>query len=140
MLVAANDRGYIPAMISAGASPDEVIRIRSMDRAAQGVSLEDERNAENDIRERAQWRGSKVLVRCLHPPTSAHSDRLFGLADEILLAGMSEWSYFGPRHGTLAHMGFTEHHWSGGSLANGYFGISNPSEDSQDRLLRFFWT
>ncbi len=64
-LVAANDRGYIPAMLEAGASESEIACIRSLDRAAQGISAEDERLAAEDIGQRAEWRGDRVMVRCL---------------------------------------------------------------------------
>jgi hypothetical protein len=138
-LVAANDRGYIPAMIGAGASAEEVTRIRAADRAAQGLTAGDEADAERDIRERAEWRGFKVLVHCVHRPTSAHSDRL-STAGEILLAGPAEWCYFGPRHYALAAMDFREDHWSGGSAASGYFGVKSPSPTTQERVVQFFWS
>jgi len=63
-LVALNDRGYIPAMLAAGASPGEVAQIRSLDRAAQGITPADEQTAEADIQHHAERRGAKVLVRC----------------------------------------------------------------------------
>jgi hypothetical protein len=138
-LVALNDRGYIPAMLAAGASPREVVQIRSLDRAAQGITPADEQAAEADIRQHEEHRGAKVLVRCSNNPTSAHSDRLFGAAEEILLAGPSQWSYSGPRHKALAAMGLPEPHWSGGSPASGYFGIQDPGPATQFRLLNFFW-
>jgi len=139
MLVAANDRGYIPAMLSAGASAEEVSQIRSLDRAAQGVTPADEQAATDDIRLHAESRASKVLVRCAGNPTSAHSDRLFGLAKEILLVSPFEWSYSGPRHIVLADIDFREPHWSGGDPASGYFGIQDPSPATQRRILSFFW-
>jgi hypothetical protein len=138
-LIAANDRGYSPAMIATGATPEEVEQIRAADRSAQGLTPEDEERAELDIRTRAEWRACKVLVLCLHRPTSAHSDRLFALADEILLAGPGEWDYSGHRHRMLADIWFPEKHWSGGSPTSGYFCIENPSTASQRRLTDFFW-
>ncbi len=45
-LIAANDRGYIPAMLEMSATPDEIADIRRRDREAQGVTEEDERLAE----------------------------------------------------------------------------------------------
>jgi hypothetical protein len=138
-LVAVNDRGYIPGMLAAGATEEEVARIRVLDRAAQGVSARDEQDAEDDICDRSEWRGDRVLVRCARRPTSAHSDRLFGRAREILLAGDGEWNYSGPRHRILAEMSFPEPHWSGGEPASGYFGIQNPGEESRGKLAAFFW-
>ena len=48
-LVAANDARYIPGMIKLGASREEIDDIRRADRAAQGVSEEDERLAEESL-------------------------------------------------------------------------------------------
>ncbi|MCX6305385.1 MAG: hypothetical protein NT040_10475 [Bacteroidetes bacterium] len=45
-LVAANDRGYIPAMLAMGASEEEVKEIREADRRAQGVTQEEEHLAQ----------------------------------------------------------------------------------------------
>src|ERR1035441_3760324 len=47
-LVAANERGYLPALTRAGASPQEIQAIRTADRRAQGVTEADERQAEAD--------------------------------------------------------------------------------------------
>jgi hypothetical protein len=48
-LVAANDKGYIPAMLKFGASPDETDNIRKRDRKAQGATENDELLAEQSI-------------------------------------------------------------------------------------------
>ena len=45
-LIAANDRGYIKAMVDFGASPEEIAQIRKEDRHAQGVTEKDERLAD----------------------------------------------------------------------------------------------
>jgi hypothetical protein len=138
-LVAANDRGYIPAMLAAGASPEEVASIRAADRAAQGLTPRDEELAVADVQQHAEWRGPKVLVSCLQRPTSAHDDRLFGLAGEILLTSPANWSYSGPRHNLLAALNLPEEHWAGGNPASGYFGIRSPSPLSCQRIVKFFW-
>lgn len=49
-LIAANDRGYIPAMQQLGATADEIATIRRLDRQAQGVMEEMEEQAEKDLR------------------------------------------------------------------------------------------
>ncbi|MCB9386057.1 MAG: hypothetical protein H6509_15710 [Bryobacterales bacterium] len=137
-LVAANDRGYIPAMLALGASQAEVADVRRQDRKAQGIDEETERIAQRDL-EGLQRRGGRVFVECSINPTSAHADALFGKADESLLAGPSEWSYEGGRHRELAAMDWPEQHWSGGAPERGYFGIEAPSEASQGRLKAWFW-
>jgi hypothetical protein len=44
-LIAANDRGYIPAMQQQGATTEEIRQIRLRDRSAQGVTQQDEQLA-----------------------------------------------------------------------------------------------
>jgi len=41
-LIAANDKGFIPAMEAIGATPEEITEIRRLDSEAQGVTEEDE--------------------------------------------------------------------------------------------------
>jgi hypothetical protein len=137
-LVAANDRGYIPAMQRLGANAAEISDVRAQDRRYQGLTEEDEAQAEQDLRS-AEWRANRVLVRCAKRPTSAHSDTLFGKADEILLVSTDEWDYYGPRHQELAAMHFPEHFWSGGSEEGGYFGIKSPGEATRSKILQVFW-
>lgn len=125
-LVAANDRGYIPAMRAMGASADEIAAVRQQDRAAQGITEEHDRQAELDIA-RAVWAGELVHVVCPNGITSAHSDRLFDRAREVLLTSPTKWSYFGPRHLALAEKRFAEKTWAGGAPESGYWGIEGPS-------------
>lgn len=49
LLIAANDKGYIPAMQALGATPDEIAKIRREDRAAQGVTPQEEEMAEEAV-------------------------------------------------------------------------------------------
>lgn len=133
-LVALNDRGYIPAMLAAGASCREVIAVRRQDRLAQGVTAENSRIAKRDIRT-ARWIGARVRVDCPDGFTSAHSDRLFDRAQEILLTSATSWSYSGPRHRQLATMDFAENHWSGGAEESGYFGIESPGAATKRQII-----
>ena len=48
-LVAANDRAHIAGLRAAGASPDEIARVRAADRRAQGVTSGDEAEARRAI-------------------------------------------------------------------------------------------
>ncbi len=83
-LIAANDSGYIPAMESIGAAPEEISRIRAMDRAAQGITKEDEAEAERAI-EKKEVMGRLTVVRMAHSKTATVADRLFGIADQLLI-------------------------------------------------------
>lgn len=76
-LVAANDRGYIPAMLEIDATLDEMQKIRAADRQAQGVTPTDEEEAEqalSDIKTLAN--GRLTLATLPHNKTSAICDRL----------------------------------------------------------------
>ncbi len=56
-LVAANDRGHVAAMKAIGATAEEMRAIRSADRAAQGVTEEEEREATRAIGRRVENHG-----------------------------------------------------------------------------------
>jgi hypothetical protein len=76
-LVAANDQGYIPAMIEMGATPEEIADIRRRDREAQGVTEEDERLAEQSIRENKTVENGITVVKSLTSKFSTITDRLY---------------------------------------------------------------
>lgn len=141
-LAALNDRGYIPALLAAGATPGEIAAIRQQDRMAQGLTPAHEEQAARDVAG-AEWRGMRARVVCSAGVTAAHADSLFGRASEVLFTSPAEWSYEGPRHRALAALvrehGFRERHWSGGAPEHGYFGIAQPSEAVRSAILDFFW-
>ena len=140
-LVAINDKGWIPALLVAGASPDEIALVRAQDRLAQGVTPDDEAQAVRDI-ETAEWRGRKVLIQCPHGATSALTDRLFGQYDEALTvdAVSEKWVYYGPRHLLFFALteGRTRSRWAGGADSSGFSG-AEPEESLQEELIQFFW-
>lgn len=76
-LVAANDKGYIPAMEQMGATIEEISDIRQKDRLAQGVTLIDEELAELSIKQHLSQTGELLIVESLTPRFSAITDRLF---------------------------------------------------------------
>ncbi|RMG68642.1 MAG: hypothetical protein D6722_11585, partial [Bacteroidetes bacterium] len=76
-LIAANDRGYIPAMQALGASPGEIAHIRRLDRQAQGVTEAEETQARADIARRRQA-GPLTLVATDLRRFSPITDALFG--------------------------------------------------------------
>jgi hypothetical protein len=133
-LVAANDTGWIPALEKAGASPEQIEAIRRADRAAQGITPAQEQLAEYETAQ-AQIQNGLAIVDCSSKPLSAHTDRLYGKAQQILLRHPSQWSYSGPYHQLLAALKLPEVHWSGGQPTSGFFGIQNPSAASQEKIL-----
>ncbi len=137
-LVAKNDSGYIPAMLSFGASKEEIESIREADRRAQGLTESDELNAKADLT-RMEKRGDRIRVRCTGRPTSAHVDGLHGLATELLLTSREQWEYYGPRFRRFFAVMEGEASWQGGTASNGYAGVQNPTPASQELLLTEFW-
>lgn len=93
-LVAANDAGYIPAMQALGATDNEIADIRRQDRAAQGVTEEDERLAEKSIAENLTVCGDLVVVKSLTSRFSPICDRLFPYRN-LLLYTDDEWTFYG---------------------------------------------
>jgi len=124
-LVAANDAGYINAMRREGASTEEILAIRARDRAAQGITPEQEAQAERAI-ERADANGGIAspdglkVVRCPHARTAAVVDRYRARPDGgpkgiLVLSDDGEVNYSGPGHIAKQLAGyFPEHSWSGG--------------------------
>ncbi len=76
-LVAANDSGYIPALQAAGASAEEIDAIRAEDRRSQGVTEDQERQAEQAVsRRQVLGDGALIEVDLPHDRTSPVVDRL----------------------------------------------------------------
>jgi len=139
LLVAANDRGYIPAMEALGASPEEIEEVRAADRAAQGLTVDDRVHAERDIA-KADWLGKRVAVSCPNGVTSWHSDLLYGKATEWLLMAPTMWLYSGDRREDFERLALSEPHWSGGEAAHGYSVVASPSPESQRKIRELFFT
>ena len=71
-LVAANDSGYIPAMLAMGATKEEVNAIRYKDRASQGITPEQEKQAEEAILGARKVCGVTVITmaKCIKFPNN----------------------------------------------------------------------
>ncbi len=142
-LIAANDKGYIPAMKAMGATENEIKIVRAQDRLSQGVTPDQEAQAVADVKA-AEVRGGKWLVRCPQGSTSAITDRIFGQYTELLTVdGLNgKWIYFGPRHMkfyALTEGGTTLARWAGGDSKNGFSGVEKPTAETQAKILEFFW-
>jgi len=100
-LVAANDRAYIEGMVEVGATKDEIITYRAKDRAAQGITQEQEREAEVAIANLKELcDGQLTLVSLSHNRTAAVADRLapeLGGAGykNLLIISPNETNFFG---------------------------------------------
>lgn len=94
-LVAANDKGYIPAMEAMGATPKEIEDIRSRDRKAQGAIDEDERLGEKSIKEHSYYKGDLLIVKSLTNRFSTITDRLWGKTNKLLIYNEESLTYYG---------------------------------------------
>jgi len=136
-LVAANDMGYIPAMIAEGATEDEIMDIRQKDREAQGVTEKDELLGEKSIRHNLTVDKGITIVKSFTPKFSTITDKLYPF-ERLLIYTDKELTYYGK--GVLflamAYKNLVENRkafFGGGE--NGFFGITpegiNDLKDSK---------
>lgn len=113
-LVAANDVGYIPAMLAIGATAEEINRVRLFDRSAQGITPAQEAAAEEAIAGKTVD-DRLTVVHLDHSKTATVTDRLFGQYDQLLvLSNDGEANFFGD--GALcANLKEKFEGWNGGS-------------------------
>ena len=102
-LVAANDKGYIPGMKALGATEQEIEEIRRLDRAAQGVSEEEERLAEQSISKHLIKLDNLWIVYSFTSRFSAICDRLFPYR-RLLVYTDAEWMFYGEGKAKLANL------------------------------------
>lgn len=96
-LIAANDSAYIPGMLALGASADEIAAVRLLDRQAQGITSEQEAEAERALAA-AEVNNGVIIVKMAHSKTATIADRLFDPNKEqrlLILSGDGESNFFG---------------------------------------------
>ncbi|HSY50727.1 MAG TPA: hypothetical protein VLC46_18115 [Thermoanaerobaculia bacterium] len=126
-LVAANDRGHIRELRRMGASEDEIQRIRTADRAAQGITESDERAGEKAIQQAQTFAdGLLMVVELPHAHTAVVADRLEMHPDppeNLLVISPGEVNYYGPGLVIEALDSRYPGGWTGGSLPErGFWG------------------
>jgi len=122
-LVAANDKGHIPAMEAIGASLGEIQKVRRADRKAQGVTEEMERQAQKDLLKREHKNGI-VLIKTVLTKFSPLTDRL--KAKRLLIYNDTTLCYYGKNAEKLSihykSLVDEKKAYSGGG-SNGFFGL-----------------
>lgn len=128
--VAANDKGFIPAMeklaaelgLSAEDSQEIIANIRMRDRQMQGVTLEMETQAQEavdalgEITEKRDY----IQVDLPHSKASTITDRLYGKYDNLLItSGDGETNFFGTTEIIQTLNERFPGGWSGGQLDEG---------------------
>jgi len=149
-LVAANDSGYIPAMLAKGATKEEINAIRYKDRACQGITPEQEKQAEEAIAGAREVCGVTV-IKMAHSKTATVTDRLFDpdKKQNILIITPSngdsyEVNYFGPegicRGAQREYEEYEDRYrWMGGFHDGiGYWGIGRSRENDSGETIENF--
>lgn len=131
-LIAANDKGYITAMLELNATKEEIADIRQRDREAQGVTEEDERLAEESILNHLTVEKGITVVQSLTSHFSAITDRLYPCS-KLLIYTDNEMTYYGEGISRLT-FAFDElikqqKAYSGGG-EDGFFGINRDGISS----------
>jgi hypothetical protein len=101
-LVAANDKAYIPGLMEVGASTEEISAIIKADKAAQGVSEEDERNAAISLSEHLSLQNGHHVVYALCDKFLPIVDHLFGQYQSLIVYNDSTLVYYGKGAGKLS--------------------------------------
>lgn len=126
-LVAANDKGYIPAMIAMNASESEIETIRKMDRQAQGVTDKDERLAEESISNNSSGNKDLTIIKSATDKFSPVTDRMYGKAKRLLIYTDTKLVYYGkdiPKLSECFHSDIKAGKVYSGGGENGYFGLA----------------
>jgi len=144
-LVAANDRGHISAMSAMGANQEEIRRVRAADRAAQGVTPDQERAAEAAARSaRTLADGRLTVIDLPHNRTSPAGDLMEPALGgpgykNLLILCPNETNFFGSGALVYALNEQFPGGWYGGALpVYGFWGRHGRSEEAEavlrDRL------
>ncbi|WP_035571799.1 hypothetical protein [Halonatronum saccharophilum] len=133
-MVSENDKGYIDALKDFGANQEEIEEIRRADRKNQGVSEEDEKLAEESLRENKEGVGGVIIVKSKTDKFSPICDRLYP-TDKLIVYTDNELNYYGQKAQKLGEKYKTEYgkdkvYYGGGE--DGYFGFSNGALDSEE--------
>lgn len=130
--VSANDKGFIPKMIELAKTKNLskeqteklINKVRLQDRAAQGITPEQEKIAEEAIK-KAEVFDRLTVVHMAHSKTSTVCDRLWGSYKNLLIVSSDgEVNFFGERRVIETLSNLVKGSWSGGDLDhdNGFWG------------------
>lgn len=147
LLIAANDSGFIPAMEAMGATAEEIVRIRAADRLAQGITAEQEAEAEAAISKK-EVSGKLTTIRLAHSKCATVTDRLHksaggsGYDQLLIISADGEVNFYGD--GTLcATLKENFNGWNGGSGlgvegGNAYWG-GYPNQSELEKFIREYF-
>lgn len=142
-LISANDKGYTPALVSAGAAQEEIVGIRAEDRRAQGVTELEENEAIKAV-EKAEvlMDGRLTLVHLSHAKTAAVTDRLDKILgghgyENLIVVSPAEVNFYG-QGGIVIELNNKFGGWRGGELPErGFWGVSPLKNVVTDEVIEF---
>jgi len=128
--VAANDKGYIPAMeklgTELGINPEDlkeiIANIRMRDREMQGVTTEQEAQAQEAVERLGEIKEKRAYIQLdlPHSKTSTVTDRLYGKYDNLLITSEDgETNFYGTTEIIQMLNEKFPGGWSGGQLEQG---------------------
>ena len=128
--VSENDKGYIPAMENLGKElkikkedlQEIIANIRMRDREMQGVTLEQEEQAQEAVEKLGKIEGKREYIQLdlPHSKTSTITDRLYGKYDNLLITSEDgETNFFGKTEIIEMLNEKFPGGWSGGQLSQG---------------------
>ena len=140
-LVAADDGNGGPVgLVAFGATPEEFAAVRAAGRAVQGITPEQEAEADRAVAGAEKF-GKLVVVRCTHSKCGPITDRLFpnwqdGKENVLVIASDGEMDYFGDAHVRNAlEQKFGG--WKGGDPAgNGFWGANGIDQSEVLALVK----
>lgn len=135
-LVAANDRGHLPALARLGATPEEMADVRRRDRAAQGVTpAEEEQGRAAADRREERLGGRLAVVRLPHARTATVTDALAAELggpgyENLLVLCPGATVFFGSGRCVERLRAAVPGGWWGGELPErGYWGHAGPADE-----------
>ena len=142
-LVAANDRGYIPALVAIGATQEEIVRVRRADRIAQGITpAEEQAGAEAAANIEVVADGALAIAHLPHARTATVVDRLQPELGgpgypNILVYSPDQVNFFGEGSWVFALSQRFPDGWYGGALPErGFWGHCKPVPEVRAVLSR----
>lgn len=129
-LVAANDTGHVAGMRAIGAADDEIRRIRAADRAAQGITAQEEAEGLRALAARREGLDGTLLVVDLpHGRSATVADPLALAGDlrDLLLLSPGSTQFFGSGERIARLDAAFPGGWRGGELPRrGFWGLARP--------------
>ena len=132
LLIAANDVGFIPALLGMGATAEEIQWVRAQDRAAQGITEQHEQAAEEALSAPVEYVGTTRVFNMKHSKCAPLLDRLAIAQIEqgksvhenyLIICGDGEINYYGPGATVVKLSKAFPKGWFGGNLpTNGFWG------------------